>query len=97
MRGFWKTKKRYSIKDSDDVNASVDGRGRMFPVSPDWRSPSFRTRPSPKKSFRSEPPDTFFTRNELGRGLMRRQSFVEVEGSGKSVAVLTSGGDAQGR
>jgi len=96
VRGFWKTKKRYSIKDSDDVNASVDGRGRMFPVSPDWRSPSFRTRPSPKKSFRSEPPDTFFTRNELGRGLMRRQSFVEVEGSGKSVAVLTSGGDAQG-
>ena len=96
MRGFRKDKKKPAIRDTSAGEDISDGPRRMFPVGPEWRSPGHRVRPSPRRAPRDQPPDTFFTRDFAGRGMVRRQSFVEVEGTGKSVAVLTSGGDAQG-
>ena len=96
IRRFRKSNKRPAISGSKAAQDSTDVGRRMSPVCPDWRSPSSRTRLSPRKSVRDQPPDTYFTRNVASRGRARRESFVEVEGSGKSVAVLTSGGDAQG-
>ena len=56
-----------------------------------------RRQRSPKKGHSPDvPPESYFTRSDFRGGRMRRESFVNVEGSGKSIAVLTSGGDAQG-
>eukprot|EP00794_Sanderia_malayensis_P011777 gene11777-12996_t len=83
------------------------GRRRLALTNPQGRadagsrselgSPAWRPRPSKFRSptrGSSEPPVTYFESSGPSRG--RRQSFVGVEGSGKSIAVLTSGGDAQG-
>ena len=57
--------------------------------------PVGRPKRSPKKSLVG-PPSDYFTDQDFSRG-KRRESFVRVEGAGKSIAVLTSGGDAQGK
>lgn len=95
MRKFSQKQKRPAIAGS--LQDFADGERRVFPVGPELKSPGQRLRTSPRKVFKDRPPETFFTREQLGNGRERRESFVEVEGSGKSVAILTSGGDAQGK
>lgn len=97
IRKFTKKQRPPAITDGGDT-PDYGGAGRLvFPVGPGWRSPGKRLRISPKKGSRDQPPETYFTERMPGNDRTRRESFVEVEGSGKSVAVLTSGGDAQGR
>lgn len=62
-----------------------------------FATPGSRRQRSPKKGHSPElPPESYFTRSDFRGGRPRRESFVNVEGGGKSIAVLTSGGDAQG-
>eukprot|EP00795_Rhopilema_esculentum_P008053 gene8053-13967_t len=89
MRKFRREPRRAALIETDGFPVS-DGRAGY---KGHWRSPGKRA--TPRKGFSNEPPESFFTRTGPGRKL-RRESFVNVEGTGKSIAVLTSGGDAQG-
>ena len=97
IRRFRRKHNRPAIAETRDSREFADGGRRVFPVGPEWRTPGKRLRTSPRKGLKDQPPETFFTRSLPGNGRARRESFVEVEGNGKSVAVLTSGGDAQGK
>ena len=90
MRKFRREPRRAALTETDGFPVSYGRTG----YKGHWRSHGKRA--TPRKGFSNEPPESFFTRTRPEREL-RRESFVNVEGTGKSIAVLTSGGDAQGK